>query len=73
MQAFDQKSLDKLVAKEREDPGTIKQEITSNCIHRRFDDIDCTFVCGIDGGYDTCKCVYGELCEDFELDDASLE
>lgn len=66
MKHIDQGVLDKLVVEDLAEPGTIEELITANCRHRRFEDLDCSFVCGFDGGYDMCKCRRGELCDEFE-------
>ena len=73
MKGFDQETLNKLVDMKDSEPSAVELVITSNCTHRRFEDLDCVFVCGLNGGYDTCKCECGKLCEDFEPGDINFD
>ena len=69
MKHFDQATLDKLL----EDDDEVQLTITSRCKHRQHEDLDFRFACGLNGGYDTCKCELGVLCDDFEPDEDDFD
>lgn len=69
MKFMDQRMLDKLVVEDLVEPDTIQELITANCKWRKFEDLDCEFVCGFKGSYEMCKCRRGELCDEFEPED----